>query len=309
MPFAIEDKLVIAVSSSALFRLDEADRVFREQGLTAYREYQRAHQNEVLAPGVAFPFIRRLLRFNRLFPAIEPVEVVLLSHNDPDTGLRVFNSIAHYELGIIRAAFTTGQSPIRYIPAFNASLFLSANQEDVRSAIALNLPAGQVLESRLTDDDTDNELRIAFDFDGVIADDSAEAVHAADGLESFHASETANAGTPLGSGPLGGLFRRLGILRKLEDDLIADNPDYKRFLRTAIITARSAPAHARVVTTLRSWGNIQADDSFFLGGMDKGRIIAELKPHIFFDDQRYPHLSASSEYTPSVHVPFGVKNC
>ncbi len=307
MAFPIEEKLVVGVASSALFQLAEADEIFHRKGLAAYREYQREHQADILAPGVAFPFIKRLLKFNELFPESEPVEVVLLSHNDPDTGLRVFNSIASYKLGIVRAAFTTGDSPYKYIPAFNVALFLSANESDVRKAIGEGYAAGQVVESAAADNDDDAGLRIAFDFDGVLADDSAETVTETKGLAAFHASERANAGTPLPGGPLATFFKRLAALRKLEDMELAKNPEYRRYLRTAIVTARSAPAHERMVNTLRNW-DILVDDAFFLGGMNKGRVLSALRPHIFFDDQRSPNIDESKDFTPSVHIPFGVKN-
>ena len=305
MPFPIEKKLVIAVASSALFQLDEADAVFRKRGVRAYREYQIAHENDVLAPGIAFPFVRRFLELNTLFPERQPVEVVLLSRNDSDTGMRVFNSIEHHRLGIVRAAFTRGNSPFRYIPAYNVSLFLSANEDDVTEALEKGYPAGCVLPSAACDDAADAELRVAFDFDGVIADDSAEKVFQTKGIEAFYDSETANAETAISPGPLGDLFRKLGHLRALEDEREEADPNYRRFLKTAIVTARSAPAHRRVVNTLRSW-NITVDETHFLGGMDKGRILETLRPHIFFDDQQHPHLDAARRFTPSVHIPFGI---
>lgn len=304
MPYPIEEKLVIAVASSALFALDEADAVFRSKGVRAYRKYQREHEKDVLAPGVAFPFVRRFLELNTVFPERQPAEVVLLSRNDSDTGMRVFNSIEHYKLGIIRAAFTRGNSPFRYIPAYNVSLFLSANASDVTEAIGNGYPAGLVLPSAADDDAADAELRVAFDFDGVIADDSAEQVFQKDGIEAFYNSETEKAQTAIAPGPLGDLFRKLGNLRILEDEREEQDRNYRRFLKTAIVTARSAPAHSRVVNTLRSW-NITVDETHFLGGMDKGRILETLKPHIFFDDQQHPHLDAARKFTPSVHIPFG----
>ena len=305
MPFPIEKKLVIAVASSALFQLDEADAVFRTKGVNAYREYQVAHENDILAPGIAFPFVRRFLELNRLFPENQPAEVVLLSRNDSDTGMRVFNSIEHHNLGIIRAAFTRGDSPFRYIPAYNVSLFLSANATDVAEALAKGYPAGVVLPSAANDDERDDELRVAFDFDGVIADDSAEKVYQTQGLEAFHEQEARDGNEAIAPGPLTDLFRKLGNLRKLEDEREEKTPGYRRFLKTAIVTARSAPAHKRVVTTLRTW-HITVDETHFLGGMDKGRVLRTLRPHIFFDDQQHPHLDAAKDYTPSVHIPFGV---
>lgn len=305
MPFPIEKKLVIAVASSALFQLDEADAVFRTRGVRAYRDYQVAHENDILAPGIAFPFVRRFLELNRLFPENQPAEVVLLSRNDSDTGMRVFNSIEHYGLGIIRAAFTRGDSPFRYIPAYNVSLFLSANATDVEEALAKGYPAGVVLPSAANDDERDDELRVAFDFDGVIADDSAEKIYQTQGLEAFHKQEAQDGDEAIAPGPLTDLFLKLGNLRKLEDEREAKEPGYRRFLKTAIVTARSAPAHKRVVTMLRRW-HITVDETHFLGGMDKGRVLRTLKPHIFFDDQQHPHLDAAKDFTPSVHIPFGV---
>ncbi len=307
MAYKIDEKLVIGVASSALFHLDEADEIFRERGLAAYREYQREHQQDVLRKGIAFPFIKRFLKFNELFPAEHPVEVVLLSHNDPDTGARVMHSIRHYGLGIQLAAFTTGASPYDFIDAYNVALFLSANGEDVRAAMQSGHAAGQVLESAATDDDDESELRIAFDFDGVLADDSAEQIYQAGGLQLFHKTENAYAAIPLPQGPLAGLLTQLGNLRKMEDIVIAADPARKRYLKTAIVTARSAPADQRIVSTLRQW-DITVDQTFLLGGIDKGRILSTLRPHIFFDDQKHPHLDSSSHYTPSVHVPFGAIN-
>ena len=305
MPFPIEDNLVVAVASSALFKLDEADEIFRREGLAAYRSFQHEHEEELLEPGIAFPFVRRLLELNRIFPEIQPVEVVLLSHNDPDTGLRVFHSIDHYKLDISRAAFTTGSSPFRYIPAYNVSLFLSGNEEDVREAMGKGYAAGLVLDSKVKDDPEDKELRIAFDFDGVLADDSAEKIYQAGGIRQFYLSETENAAQPHNPGPLAELFRKLGKIRALEDELLKKDPAYFRFLKTAIVTARSAPAHRRVATTLRNW-DMTVDETFFLGGVNKGRVLSLLKPHIFFDDQRAPHLEMAKYFTPSVHIPFGI---
>lgn len=306
MSCKIEYKLVIGIASSALFELDEADTVYQTEGVAAYRKYQREHQYDVLKSGVAFPFIKRLLMLNVIFPELEPVEVVLLSHNDSDTGLRVFNSIKHYDLNITRAAFTTGDSPFKYIPAYNVSLFLSASEADVQAAINAGHAAGQVLHSAAIDDTGDHELRIAFDFDGVLADDSAEQVYKTRGIDAFAASETAKAKIPHTPGPLANLFAKLAQIHELEDERESAQPGYKRYLKTSIVTARSAPAHERVVTTLRNW-NIRVDQTFFLGGINKGRIMETLRPHIFFDDQ-LSHLLSTGKFTPAVHIPFGVAN-
>ena len=305
MPFEITEKLVVAVASSALFNLGEGDRIFREQGEGPYRRYQRAHESERLQPGVAFEFVKRLLSLN-VSEQDSPVEVILLSRNDPDTGLRVMNSIEAHGLTITRAAFVKGNNPHRYAKRFNASLFLSANEQDVRNAMAAEYPAGLVLDSLLNSDDDDIELRIAFDFDGVIADDSAESVFAEGGLEAFHESEQAQAGTPHPPGPLHELLVKVAQVQQREQVREKNDPTYKPRLRLAIVTARNAPAHARVVTSLREWG-IEIDETFFLGGMEKTGILEEFKPHIFFDDQQL-HLDAAAKVVPCVHVPFGVRN-
>ena len=306
MTFPIEKKLVIAVSSSALFDLSESHAIFMEEGAQSYQRYQEERLDDVLDKGVAFPFIRRFLRLNELFPQEQPVEVVLLSRNSAVTGRRVFRSIAHYGLNISRAAFMEGKSPHAYIPAFNAALFLSANALDVQQAIEAGYPAGTVLPSKINDDDSDHELRIAFDFDGVIVDDEAESVYKAGDLDDFVQHEKEKYNVPLKAGPLGRLYRNLSELQALESAAMQSNSSYQRVIRTSIVTARSAPSHERVITTLESWG-VTTNETFFLGGMSKKRILSILKPHIFFDDQM-AHLTSGSGEIPMVHVPFGVAN-
>ena len=307
MAYDIEGKLVIAIASSALFDLREADAIFREKGPKEYREYQRRNEDHPLRQGVAFPFVKRILRVNDRFPGERPVEVILLSRNDPDTGLRVFKSIEHYGLDITRAAFVNGRDPFRYMDAFNASLFLSGNPKDVRAAIAQGLPAGLVFRAQhYDDDDEDEELRIAFDFDGVLADDSAEQVFQRGQLELFHQSERELRKQALGEGPLKRFFAEIARIQQMELALAEQDPNHKPRIRTAIVTARNAPAHERVVTTLREWG-IQVDEVFFLGGIEKRRILEVFRPHLFFDDQ-LSHIEGAAGVVPSVHVPFGIAN-
>lgn len=307
MPYPIEQKLVIAVASSALFDLSQSDQVFREQGVDAYRRYQRKMEEKTLGPGVAFPLVRRLLSLNAGFSAADaPVEVVLLSRNDPDTGLRVVNSIEKYGLAMSRAVFVSGGNPFRYMNALNACLFLSANAADVRKAVKDGLPAGRVFPTTFADSEEDPELRIAFDFDGVLADDASEAVFKKKGLQAFKESEIAQALSPLREGPLARFFREVSRLQKIEREKQKTDPGYAPRLRTAIVTARDAPAHKRVVSTLRKWG-IAVDEVFFLGGIAKDRVLMVFRPHIFFDDQ-VQHIEGVAGSTPSAHVPFGVAN-
>ncbi len=303
---SIENKLVVAIASSALFDLTEADRVFREQGVEEYRRYQGAHEQGVLRPGVVFPFIRRMLNLTLSVDGEHLVEVVLLSRSDPDTGLRVLKSIEHHKLGMTRAAFVGGGDPHRYMEAFNASLFLSANQDDVKSAVMKGLPVGQVFKTDFIDDESEHELRIAFDFDGVIADDSAEEVYQKGGLDVFQATEKGRAQEALSAGPLKQFLQQIAELQQREIERQNRDMTYRPKIRTAIITARNAPARERVVITLREWG-MRVDEAFFLRGMDKGRILKEFRPHIFFDDQLV-HIEKVAGAVPSVHVPFGVTN-
>ena len=307
MAYPIERKLVIGIASSALFDLSTSHKVYLSKGVDKYRKHQEENIDVPFPKGVAFPFIRRFLAINAAFPKQSPVEVVLLSRNSPETGLRVFRSISHYGLDITRAAFMTGNSPYEYIPAFNASLFLSANEEDVRMAIEAKYPAGVVLPSKVEDNESDTELRVAFDFDGVIADDEAETVYKRNNdLAEFGAYETEKRTVPHRPGPLADLFMKLSFMQKLEEKRGKVDPSYRKILRISIVTARNAPNHERVVTTLKSWG-VSPDESFFLGGMDKSRILTVLRPHMFFDDQR-SHLTSPASDIPMVHIPFGIAN-
>ncbi|WP_406841456.1 5'-nucleotidase [Streptomyces sp. AHU1] len=304
--YELKNRLVVGIASSALFDLAEADAVFRDQGEEAYRAYQEQHLHDALDKGVAFPFIRRLLSLNDLSPDDPLVEVIILSRNDPDTGLRVMRSIQSYDLPISRAVFMQGRSPYRFMPVLNMSLFLSANEDDVREAVTLGLPAGRVLGPAVADEGDDQDLRIAFDFDGVLADDASEQIYQVDGIEGFRTHETANAATPHDPGPLRDFLAGINRLQKREQERRAEDADYKIRVHVSLVTARAAPAHERPVRSLKNWG-VTVNDAFFLGGVDKSTIMEVLRPHIFFDDQ-VGHLTGTSRSTPSVHVPFGKMN-
>jgi len=307
MAYELDKRLVVGLASSALFDLTDPDRVFREQGESTYREFQREHEREPLKPGVAFPFIKRLLSLNEIRPDDPPIEVVLLSRNDPDTGMRVMRSIQHHGLNITRAAFLQGRNPHKFIPAFSVNLFLSGNEDDVNQAIAEGYPAGQVLSADHVDDEDDHELRIAFDFDGVLADDESETVYQESrNLETFNEHERQHIDVPHKPGPLKVFLDKLSEVQALEEARAAEDADYTPKLRIAIVTARGAPAHERVINTMRTWG-ITVNEALFLGGVEKRRSLEVLKPHIFFDDQR-SHLVETTGVLPSVHVPFGIAN-
>lgn len=306
--YNLDKKLVIGLASSALFDLEESDHVFRTKGELAYREFQRKNENTSLEPGVAFPFIQRLLSLNDIFPLDKPfVEVILLSRNDPDTGLRVMNSIEYHNLNIRRAIFLQGRTPHKYIDALNISLFLSTNETDVNQAITAGYPAGLILRGNIFDIEHDEELRIAFDFDGVIADDASEQVYKENGLPAFIENESKLADQPANAGPLHKLLQQLSALQKAELKYLNDNPTYESRLRISIVTARNAPAHKRVITSLRAWGIDTINEAFFLGGIEKRKVLEILKPHIFFDDQ-VTHVEKTADSIASVHIPFGVAN-
>jgi len=309
MAYELENRLVIGVASSAMFDLSDSDAVFKRDGEALYRKFQEKNLHIPLPKGIAFSFIKRLLSLNDLSPKKDDplVEVILLSRNDPDTGLRVMKSIEHYKIGMTRAIFMQGKAPYEFIPALNISLFLSGNKVDVESAIRLNLPAGHVMNSAVVDDDEDASLRIAFDFDGVLADDESESVYQArKDVNEFKAHEVMNAMQPLNPGPLQQFLLRVSSIQAVEEERKKMEPSYKNRLRVSIVTARDAPAHERAMNTLKSWG-VMANDAFFLGGIEKRKVLGVLRPHIFFDDQS-GHLETASEVVPSVHIPFGVAN-
>lgn len=257
MAYELGQRLVIGVASSAMFDLSESDQVFRNKGEAEYRKYQTKNVNNPLDKGASFSFVKRLLSLNDLSesPESDPlVEVVLLSRNDPNTGLRVMKSIKHHNLPITRAIFMQGKSPYEYIPALSISLFLSGNSTDVKEAIGMGYPAGHVMKSAIIDDDSD-DLRIAFDFDGVLADDESETVmHNTNDLNQFHDHETKNVLQPHNPGPLKEFLVKISAIQKIEEQKKATHPEYKNRLRVSIVTARNAPSHERALNTLKNWG-------------------------------------------------------
>ena len=297
---------MIAISSSALFDMTECDKIFQEKGILAYNQHQKENIDVPLEKGVAFPFVSRLLRINDDFPASRPVEVIMLSKNSPESGLRAFNSFKHYGLDISRAVLTSGGTNFQYLPAFNADLFLSSNESDVKEALKLGYPAGTIIGMPVNDvnDDDNPELRLAFDFDGVLADDESERVYKEKGMMEYRKYESSKVFEPLKPGPLEPLLKKLSAFQVAERQYSVNHPDYVPKIKTSIVTARNAPAHERMIRTLNSWG-IDVDSLFLLGGMDKDRVLSILKPHMFFDDQMV-HLA--NIHAPAVHIPFGVAN-
>lgn len=289
--------LTVAISSRALFDLDASDAVFREHGLEAYRRYQIDRENELLEPGDGFHLVKKLLNINRLVGK-RRVDVILLSRNSADTGLRVFNSISAHELDIVRAAFSSGEGPYRYAQAFACDLFLSTEPDDVRQALQNGIAAANLLSSRKTESTTQS-LRIAFDGDAVLFSDQADRIFQEQGIEAFAESEARAADRPLEGGPFKAFL--MGLHR-----LQGDFSDTECPIRTALVTARGAPAHERVIKTLRAW-DIRLDESLFLGGRDKAAFLRAYDADVFFDDQT-ANCESAAPHVAIGHVPHGVRN-
>jgi len=292
-------KLVIAISSTALFDMRESHDIYETQGVAAYANYQREHEEDILEPGEAFPLVTKLLRINEKLGGEPRVEVILLSRNSADTGLRVFNSIAHHGLNITRAAFSGGKSPYRYVSAFACHLFLSTHAQDVRSALESGMAAATLLPSQSGSNNASDELRFAFDGDAVLFSDASERIFKERGLDAFTENEKASARMPMDPGPFKNFLQTLHSLQ-------AEFPVDECPIRTALVTARAAPAHERVVRTLREW-DIRIDESLFLGGLSKGDFLKSFGADVFFDDQQV-HCTSASEHVATGHVPHGVAN-
>jgi 5'-nucleotidase len=299
MPYSVEGKLVVAISSRALFDFEDENRVFEKDGEAAYIALQYGRLDVPAREGVAFPLVKKLLAFNT--PDAQRVEVVVLSKNDPVSGLRVFRSAKQAGLQIERGVFTRGRTPYRYLDALKANLFLSANESDVMSALDAKCPAARVYpESAQAASRHADELRIAFDGDAVLFSDEAERVYQQDGLDAFTRHETTRALQPLPPGPFKPLLEALHRLQA------ASGTDVPVRVRTALVTARSAPAHERAIRTLMEW-NVAVDELMFLGGLDKGAFLKAFEPDFYFDDQR-GHIDSARLHVAAGHVPFGVAN-
>jgi 5'-nucleotidase len=297
MPATLAGQLVVAISSRALFDFEEENQLFEAADDRAYMQLQLLRLEQPARPGVAFSLVNKLLAFNA--PGAARVEVVILSRNDPVSGMRVFRSAKHYGLPIERGVFTRGESPWRYLRPLSANLFLSTNESDVRSALAAGVPAARVYpHSARASDAHPDEVRIAFDGDAVLFSDEAERVYQNDGLAAFQAHEHERAATPLEAGPFKPLLEALQHLQH--------EPARDMRIRTALVTARSAPAHERAIRTLMDW-HIEVDEAMFLGGLPKGEFLREFEPDFFFDDQT-GHIENAAEHVPSGHVASGVAN-
>lgn len=296
MALKLDDKLVVGISSRALFDLEEENTIYETEGLKAYSEYQLAHENDILKPGTAFPLIKALHKLNTDGKYL--TEIIIMSRNTADTSLRIFNSIKHYGLEISRAALVGGAPISPYLNAFRTDLFLSANEKDVQEAINANVAAGIICShSDLPiDPEADMEqIRIAFDGDAVIFSDESEKIFQTEGLEAFTRHEQQNAQLPLPEGPFAKLLKTISMIQqKFDRDEVP--------IRTALVTARNAPAHERVIRTLRAW-DIRIDEAFFLGGIEKSEVLKAFGANIFFDDQTV-HTDSASRLVPAARVPY-----
>ena len=296
MATTLQGQLVVAISSRALFDFEEENRLFEAQDDRAYMQLQLQRLDEPARPGVAFSLVNKLLAFNADAPR---VQVVILSRNDPVSGMRVFRSAQHFGLPVERGVFTRGESPWRYLKPLDANLFLSTNEADVRSALVAGVPAARVYpHSAHASDAHPAEVRIAFDGDAVLFSDEAERVFRSGGLDAFQSHEKAHSATPLSPGPFKPLLEALHRLQR------AGSAGMR--IRTALVTARSAPAHERAIRTLMQW-QIEVDEAMFLGGLPKGEFLREFEPDFFFDDQT-GHVDSAAAHVPAGHVAAGVAN-
>lgn len=333
MAFKLDDKMVVGVSSRALFDLTVENEIFETEGVEAYCKYQVEHERDILKPGPGFGLVRELLKLNSYVKDRELVEVIIMSRNSPDTSLRVFNAIRYYNLPITRAVLVSGASLAPYLAAFRTDLFLSAYEDDVQCAIDSGIAAGiictehsyneygqncgsvqpgqqfklldknagmnvawhDVCKSNVSDNTASIGIRIAFDGDAVVFTDESEKIYKNFGLTAFEKNEECNADIPLAEGPFAKFLRKLN---RLQREIGTDNCP----IRTALVTSRSAPAHERVIRTLRAW-NVRVDEAFFLGGIEKKDFLKAFEAQIFFDDQSIHTISASCA-VPAARVPY-----
>lgn len=291
MAYSLENKLVVAISSRALFNLDKENEIFEKEGAQKYIEYQVQNENTPIEKGTAYSLIKGLLKLNESFD--EPiVEVIVMSRNTPESGLRIFNTIDKLGLDIKRAAFTGGEPISKYLSAFKVDLFLSKHTDDVQDAINAGFAAALVYDPPSGFEPSETEIRLAFDGDAVIFSEGSELIYKTQGIDEFEKHEIANELLPLGDGPFANLFRALFEIKRREPNLI----------RIALVTSRNIPTHKRVILTFRDWG-VNVDEAFFMGGVPKHNLLKAFNPHIFFDDQE-AHLDNSAKEIPSAKVPY-----
>ncbi len=302
MAYSLENKLVIGVSSRALFDMSKENAIFEAEGAKSFVAYEREHEDDILLPGPGFPLVRSLLQLNDLPGGHTGVEVIVMSRNSPDSSLRVFNAIEHYGLSIARAVLVSGAQLAPYLSAFRTDLFLSAYEDDVQSAVNSGIAAGIIFGSGLTEGETySNEkgsfrqIRIAFDGDAVLFANDSEKVYQEGGLEAFEQNEKQNARNPLSAGPFAKFLKTISELQNEYSE--EESP-----IRTALVTSRSAPAHERVIRTLRAW-DVRIDEAFFLGGIPKKEVLKAFRADIFFDDQDV-HTNPAAGGVPSARVPW-----
>jgi len=300
MTYSLSDYLVIGISSRALFDLNRENEIYENEGLEAYCKYQLEHENDILQPGTGFALIESILRINDNEVNLRRTEVVIISRNSADTSLRISNSINHYQLDISRAAFTGGEPVAKYLNAFEVDLFLSATEQDVEEAVQSQIAAGLIYDGPSQDRSHPlQQIRIAFDGDAVLFSAESEMIYQKEGLEAFIAHEKENVLKPLPEGPFAKLLKTISYL---QFDLETDDRQTVSPIRTALVTARNSPSHERVIRTLRAW-NVRIDETFFLGGVSKDKVLQAFSPHIFFDDQ-HKHCNSAARLVPTARVPY-----
>jgi len=293
--YDLEKKLVIAISSRALFNLEDENKIFEDKGVDEYYKHQIENEDVLIDKGTGFRLVKNLLRINDDFPNDKQVEVIIMSRNNAATSLRITKSIEKYELDIARSAWSGGNDISKYLKPFKVDLFLSANETDVQNAINEGIAAARILPYVENFNEITNQVKIAFDGDAVLFSEESEIIYKTQGLEAFLEYEKENANNAMQSGPFAQLLRVISNIQ-------SKYPEEQTPIRTALITARNSPAHERVIRTLNQW-DVRLDESFFLGGVDKYEVVKAFGADIFFDDQDV-HLETTSKTTPSAKVPY-----
>lgn len=297
MSLDLSEILVVGVSSRALFDLEKENEIFIDKGILGYRTYQQKNEDKPLEPGTAFCLVQSLLHLNKDAKR-RIVEVVVMSRNSPETGVRIMNSVREHKLDITRMAFSGGEPLAPYIDAFDVDLFLSKDTKDVQAVIdSKSCAAAYIYTPPKEFKPLDNRVKIAFDADAVLFSDESEHRYKTQGMDAFHQYEKDHEDEPLGEGPFAKLLIKLS---KIQDEL--PTTIELSLLRLAIVTARNAPSHMRVIKTLRKWG-VYVDEAYFLGGLSKDKVLKAFGAHIFFDDQEV-HLAESAKVVPSGRVPY-----
>ncbi|XP_003276013.2 cytosolic 5'-nucleotidase 1B isoform X2 [Nomascus leucogenys] len=291
-----KNAITIALSSCVLFNMVDGRKIYEEEGLEKYMEYQLTNENVILTPGPAFRLVKALqyvnARLRDLYPDEQDLfDIVLMTNNHAQVGVRLINSVNHYGLLIDRFCLTGGKNPIGYLKAYLTNLYIATDTEKVQEAIQEGIASATMFDGAKDMAYCDTQLRVAFDGDAVLFSDESEHFTKEHGPDKFFQYDTLCESKPLAQGPLKGFLEDLGRLQK---KFYAKNQRLLCPIRTYLVTAKSAASSgARVLKTLRRWG-LEIDEALFLAGAPKSPILVKIRPHIFFDDHMF-HIEGAQK--------------